>query len=145
MIYGQGYIFSLSPVALLSINLIWNFLMYGMFAMFGYFVNLVYYRSGLIMKLIVSIVPAIFVIVVLPYLAFINPVFSQGIQRLAALALGLYNSPNPTWSMLTFGLFFTIFSLGSLMLMRSAPIKYLALHSNLKQNQKAILLSDFNL
>jgi len=123
MIYGQGYILSLSPVALLSINLIWNFLMYGMCAMLGYFVNLVYYRSGLIMKLIVSIVPPIFVIVVLPYMALINPVYSQGIQRFAALALGLYNSPNPTWSMLTFGLFFTVFSLGSFMLMRRAPIK----------------------
>jgi len=123
MIYESGPIFDLSLVLLLFINLIWNFLLYMMFAMFGYFVNLVYYRSGLIMKLVVSIIPPIFAIVVLPYLAFVNPVFSKGIQQFATFALGLSGSPNPTYSMVTFGFFFVVFSFGSFLLMRRAPIK----------------------
>ncbi len=123
MIYESGYILGLTPVIVLSINLIWNFSLYVMFAMLGYCVNLIYYRSGLIMKLVVSILPPVFVFVFLPYLAYANPVFSQKILELVTIAFGLTSNPNPVSSMLTFGLLFLIFSLGSLLLMRRAPIK----------------------
>lgn len=123
MIYETDYILSLPVIALLAINLIWNFTLYAMFAMLGYCVNLIYYRSGLLMKLVVSILPAIFVFVFIPYLAFANPIFFQAIREFGAFTFGLTNNPNPVNSMLTFGLLFLIFSLGSFLLIRRAPIK----------------------
>ncbi len=123
VIYGSGYILTLPPVVLLLFNLIWDFFLYAMFAMLGYCVNLIYYRSGLIMKIVVSILPPLFAFVFLPYLAFANPIFSQKIQELGALVFGVATNPNPTSTMLTFGFLFLIFSLGSFLLIRRAPIK----------------------
>ncbi len=123
MIYGSIYLTDSAPLSALFGGLLWSFFLYALYGMFGYFVTLVYYRSGLIMKLVVSIVPAIFIFFVLPYLAFVNLAVSRVIVNLTVLAFGLGVNLNPYQSMFTFSLFFIIFAIGSYLLMRRAPIK----------------------
>ena len=75
------------------------------------------------MKLIVSIVPPIFILIVLPYLAYINPILSRWILDFTSMALGLSGTPNAYSAMLTFAIAFIIFAGGSFLLIRRAPIK----------------------
>ena len=123
MIYGASYLQGSAPLSILIGGLLWSFFLYALFAVFGYFINLVYYRSNLFMKLIVSIVPPVFLFILLPYLAFIYPAISDGILSLINLFFGIDKTLNPYRAMLSFSLFTLLFATGSYLLMRKAPIK----------------------
>lgn len=104
-------------------GLLWSFFLYAAFAILGYFITLVYYRSNLLMKLIVSIVPPVLLFILLPYWAFVNQTISDSLIGLIDLILGLGSIPNPYSAMLSFSVFFILFSAGSYWLMKRAPIK----------------------
>ena len=69
-----------------------------------------------------NLIPVFFIFIV-PYLVYANPAFARWISQLANLLLGFSDSPNPAYAMGAFGFFFVVFSFGSFLLIRRAPVK----------------------
>ncbi len=104
-------------------GMLWSFLLFFMAAVLGYMICLIYYRSGLILKLIVSIAPPAFLFIVLPFMARLYPQAAQYWLSLAGNALGVYPTANPYHGMLTFLTCSILFSAAGYLLIRHAPIK----------------------
>jgi hypothetical protein len=102
---------------------IWFFLLYFTSAVLGYMICLIYYRSGLAMKLVVSIAPPIFLFIVLPYLAMLYPETAHYWSELVGSAFGLYQAPDPYRAMQTFFVSSLLFNGAGFMLMRRAQVK----------------------
>jgi len=102
---------------------VWSILLYIMVAMMGYMICLIYYRSGLAMKLAVSIAPPVILFIVLPFSARLNPEPALQFINFIGNALGLYPHAAPMNAATTFLIFSVLFAGASFFLMRRAEIK----------------------
>ncbi len=104
-------------------NFIWSFSALSLFAIIGYFVALVYYRSNTLTKIVVSVSPFI-LLSVLGYLNRItNGTISYVITDFFALIWGFKHGYNPYIAVLSMSIGFIIFSALSFLLIRKAPVK----------------------
>ncbi len=104
-------------------NFIWSFTVLSFFAILGYFISLVYYRSNMITKIAVSVSPLI-ILSVLGYLNGItNGVISYTATDFLQLIWGFKHGYNPYVAVLTMTISFILLSLFSFLLIRKVQVK----------------------
>ena len=104
-------------------NFIWSFAALSLFAIIGYFVALVYYRSNTLIKIIVSMTP----LIIISILGYLNRITNGGTAKVIsdffAFIWGFKHGYNPYIAIASMGIFFIIFSTLSYLLIRKAPVK----------------------
>ncbi|MEI8215991.1 MAG: hypothetical protein WCF96_02725 [Eubacteriales bacterium] len=118
--YRGGFNLTLNSAIM---SFVWSVVFYISAAMFGYMICLIYYRSGRIMKLVVSILPPVLVFIALPYLAMLNTDLSLKVLKFAGQIFGVYPQSFPINAVFTFLIISLILSFFSFLLMRRAQIK----------------------
>lgn len=104
-------------------NFIWSFAALSLFAIIGYCIALIYYRSNKIMKIVISILPFI-LINILGYLnGKTDGMISYVISNFFSLIWGFKNNYNPFIAVLSMGIGFMIIAFISFLLIRKAPVK----------------------
>lgn len=129
--YGARYSSFIAPLSLINHvqiiaeQFLWYTFLYSMAAMLGYFITLVYYRSNLIMKWIVSIVPFLFLFVILPYVERVSQgAITRFLVSFIPKTLGFIGQTiNPYIAVITFIIGYALFAALSYLLMRRAVIK----------------------
>lgn len=130
-LYGLRYTSIVGPLSFLNHvqiimeQFLWYTFLYSAMAMLGYCITLIYYRSNLIMKWIVSIIPFLLLFVVLPYLETITQgAVSRFIGIFISRAMGFTGqSVNPLAAVISFIIGYLIFAGISFLLMRRAVVK----------------------
>ena len=129
--YKEGYyriasqLSFMDHVQIRTTQFLWYTLLNAMVAMLGYCINLIYYRSNLIMKWIVSVIPFLFMFFVIPYVDQITQgAFTKFIGDFISGFFGFAGqTANPWLAMLNFLLGFAVLSGLSYLLIRRAVIK----------------------
>lgn len=130
-LYGQRYssfatqLTFINHVQMIIEGFIWYTFLYSMTAMLGYCITLIYYRSNLIIKWIVSLIPFLLMFVVLPYLDNITQgAIGRFIGDFIPWALGfLEQGVNPYIAVMNFFLGYILFGAVSYLLIRRATIR----------------------
>ncbi len=115
----------MNHVQIIVEQLLWSAALYSMAGMLGYCINLIYYRSSLIMKWIVSVIPFLLLFVVFPYVETITQgAVSRFIGNFFSITLGFAGqTTNPLIAVMSFIIGYLIFGAISFLLIRRAVVK----------------------
>lgn len=130
-LYGQRYSSFVAPLSFLNHvqiimeQFLWYTFLYSAVAMFGYCITLIYYRSTLILKWIVSVIPFLLLFVVFPYVETITQgAVSQFIGNFISRTMGFAGQTiNPFIAIMSFIIGYLIFGAISFLLVRRAVVK----------------------
>jgi hypothetical protein len=122
-LFTNGLTF-INHIQILFEQFLWSTFLYAMLAMLGFCITLIYYRSNLIVKYVVSTLPFLILLVLVPYVdKATNGAFIQWVGNFIARSMGFGQSINPYIALFSFLIGFGFFALCSYLLMRRAVIR----------------------